>query len=129
MAEEYSDDESTKESGGDLGEISQGLMVEEFGLEFDSALSTLQPDEISEPIRGLTGYHIVQVTAINDPVQKALEEVRDEIVDFLLGEAKLAAWLNWIEEAKQEIGVTYREDLQPTTTTLTADPTSTTAGP
>ena len=90
----------------------------------------LQLDEISEPIKTMNGYHLVQVTAINEPVQKALEEVRDEIVDFLLGEAKLAAWISWIEEAKQEIGVTYREDLQPTTTTtLAADPTSTTAGP
>jgi foldase protein PrsA len=135
LAKEYSDDESTKDSNGDLGEISQGALADKFGYEFDSALFALGLDEISEPVKTSAGYHIIQVTAINEPAQKALAEVRDEIVDILLSDAKYQAWIQWVEEAKQELGVIYRKDLQPTTTTesttttLAAESTSTTARP
>jgi parvulin-like peptidyl-prolyl isomerase len=121
LAAEYSDDPSNKDSGGDLGTVYEGEMVEAF----EQAAFSLQLDEISAPVRTTYGYHVIQVTGITEGGQQPLEEVRDQIESTLLEEAKLAAWSQWVEQAKIRVGVIYRSDMRPTTTT-TAAPAETT---
>jgi foldase protein PrsA len=136
LAKQYSDDASTKDSGGDLGTVNEGDLVDTFGQEFEDALFALDLEEISEPVKATTGYHIIQVTALNEARQQTLGEAKDDITSTLVEEAKYAAWLQWIEDTKAELGVVYRSDMQPTTTTtatadtvtaIPADLTSTTA--
>jgi foldase protein PrsA len=57
----FSDDSGSKNSGGDLGTVKKGQMV----AEFDQALFSLAKDEISQPVKTVYGYHIIQVTGIN----------------------------------------------------------------
>jgi parvulin-like peptidyl-prolyl isomerase len=124
-AAKYSDDDTTKKTGGDLGTVFPGQMVPEFE---DAVYKQLAKDEISEPVKTSYGYHIIQVTAIDPARQHTLEEVKDQITSALLGQKKQEAWVAWIEKMKQQVGVTYGKDWA-TTTTTTAAPTETTTGP
>ena len=56
MARKYSDD-VTSEDGGDLGWFPAGQMVPEF----DKIVFSMQPDDVSQPIRTQFGWHIIKV--------------------------------------------------------------------
>ncbi len=56
MARQFSQSASAA-SGGDLGWVVPGTMPEEL----DSALSRLQPGQVSDPIRSVAGYHILML--------------------------------------------------------------------
>lgn len=128
LAAQYSGDPSTKDSGGDLGTVYQGQMLESF----EKAAFALELDEISDPVQTPYGYEIIQVTSITVGGQKTLEEVRSEIESTLLSQAKDEAWNTWVEQRKVEVGVVYREDLpmpaSPSTTSTTEPLGSTTTG-
>lgn len=72
VAEEYSEDESTKKKGGDLGWFRKGTLS-------DPALSkvvfSMEKGEISEVIRGKFGLHIVKVT---DVIPENLQNLSDK---------------------------------------------------
>ena len=124
LAAEYSDDPSTKDTGGDLGDVSKGTMVQEF----EDSVFSLKVDEISQPIKTTYGYHVIQVTTINAAKQYPLEEVKDDITNNLLSTEKSDAWQKWVDETKASVGVVYQKGFEPTTTT-TAAPTDTTNAP
>lgn len=119
LAAEYSDDPGTKETGGDLGTIYKGQMVPEF----EEAVFTMAVDAISEPVKTSYGYHIIQLTGINEAAQATLEDedVKDHITSTLLSEAKTKVWEEWVETSKIELNVTYPGDTEsdeaPTNTT------------
>lgn len=121
LAAEYSADTYSASRGGELGEVEKGKMVPEF----EDAVFSLKANDISEPVKSMYGYHVIQVTEISEARQQTLEEVSYEISAELLQEKQGEAWLKWIEDTKAELGVTYREDMQPTTTVST-EPTATT---
>jgi len=56
LANKYSIDPGSKDSGGDLGWFGKGKMIPEF----EQAAFALQPGEISQPVKTQAGYHIIQ---------------------------------------------------------------------
>lgn len=59
LAREHSDDEATREQGGDLGTFGRGTMVDAF----ERVVFSLPPGELApEPVRTPLGYHVIQVT-------------------------------------------------------------------
>ena len=126
LAAQYSDYGPTKNDGGYLGTVSQGDLVAKLGQEFENVLFTLDLDRISEPVKTADGYHLIQVTKVNEPRQKTLEEAQADITASLVSQGQAQAWLTWIESAKLEVGVIYRDDMRPTTTTVQPATTSTT---
>lgn len=82
LAKEASDDESTKENGGNLGFINK----EKYGSEeFDKEVYKLKVGEYSNvPVKTTTGYEIVFVNAEKE--KESLEDIKEDIVETLVQE-------------------------------------------
>jgi foldase protein PrsA len=106
----------------------QGSLVDSLGQEFEDSLFALGANQISEPVKTANGYEVIQVTKITEARQKTLDEAKAEVTAAMLAEAQDKVWQAFVEKAKLDIGVTYREDMKPTTTTTQA-PTTTTLAP
>ncbi|MGB3093218.1 MAG: peptidylprolyl isomerase, partial [Candidatus Zixiibacteriota bacterium] len=57
MAEDYSDDVGSGKDGGNLGWFGKGAMVEAF----EQTAFSLEPGEISEPVKTQFGWHLIKV--------------------------------------------------------------------
>lgn len=62
LAKEYSTDPGSAEAGGELGWFGPGKMV----TEFEEAAYALEINEISKPVQSQHGFHIIQVTDIEE---------------------------------------------------------------
>ena len=83
LARQHSEDEGTKELGGDLGLIAPGQMVPEF----EGAAYALDQGEISDPVSSMFGVHIIKATEKTGGTTQPLNEVRESIVDLLKQES------------------------------------------
>nr|WP_163503157.1 SurA N-terminal domain-containing protein [Halomonas socia] len=72
LAEEYSDDTSTSEAGGDLGAVSRGF----FDDAFEEAAFSLGEGETSGIVESGNGLHLIRVTELDMP---SFEAMRDEL--------------------------------------------------
>ena len=97
VARRYSDDPTTKDQGGELGWIRRGNFVPEFeAVAFDPRL---QPGQISNPVKTVFGYHIIQV----ERRQPAESQVRHILIAPTLTEADRARARQRAEHAAQEL--------------------------
>ena len=95
MAQQYSSDAGSREDGGDLGYFPRGRMVPAF----EEAAFSLQPGEISAPVRTKFGYHIIKLESVSGdqvrarhiliPLQPSARDVKTAY-DKALGLAKEA---------------------------------------
>ena len=79
LARQYSEDEGSKENGGDLDFFNKGAMVKEF----DEAAWALQPGQTSGLVKSQFGFHIIRVTGKRAAETKTLDQVRASIEDGL----------------------------------------------
>ncbi len=79
LARQHSEDEGTREAGGDLGQIARGQMVPEF----EGAAFALEQGEVSGPVTSMFGVHVIKATEKTGGTTQTLDEVRDSIVDLL----------------------------------------------
>lgn len=80
LAKEYSDDEGSKENGGDLGYFNTGDMVEEF----ETAAYKLDVNEYTtEPVKTTYGYHIIMKTGQKDKpsYKKSKDTIKEKLVE------------------------------------------------
>ena len=86
LARERSQDENTKEAGGDLGFFHRGQLL---APEVEEAAFALQPGQISGVVRSQFGYHVVQV----------LEKAPDSpLPPELLNSLREQAFARWMQE-------------------------------
>lgn len=78
LAKEESQD-TTAPRGGDLGEVSRGMMREEF----DRVAFSLKPGEISEPFRTVDGILIVKMESRNAPTSVTVDSVSETMAHRL----------------------------------------------
>jgi parvulin-like peptidyl-prolyl isomerase len=76
LAKKYSEDETTKASGGNLGFFAKGVMVQEF----EDAAFTLGKDEVSEPVKSTYGWHIIKVL---EKRQISFDDSKDKIIKMI----------------------------------------------
>lgn len=82
LAKKYSEDPAG-DNGGYLGTFTKETMVEPFA---EKAFS-MEPGEISEPVRTRFGWHIIKVETVNQALTASLEEAESEIRKNLEDEA------------------------------------------
>ena len=104
LARLYSND-GTASKGGDLGWIYPGDTVPEF----ERAMNSLKPGEISQPVESPFGYHLIEV------LERKTEEVSKErqrmVARQALREQKLEeAYADWLRQLRDRAYVEYRLD-------------------
>src|SRR6185312_997243 len=100
VAKEESDDTSSGEEGGELGEFTRGKMVPPF----EKAAFALKPGDISEPVLSPFGYHIIQVES---HTTKSLDEIKPQIIAQLRPQAAREAVQALTGSAKVELNDAY----------------------
>ncbi len=89
MARTHSDDKSNSSQGGDLGTFGRGIMVSEF----EDAVFSLRPGQLSNVIRTPFGFHIVKVDKYIEPGVKPLVDAIKEVkAGLILEKARQLAY-------------------------------------
>lgn len=80
VAAQLSDDANTKDRGGELGFVTEGLFDEAFA----KAALALDAGQVSEPVRTPSGWHLVKADEVVPAKQVPLEAVRLDLAKELL---------------------------------------------
>lgn len=101
LAKEYSTDESTKDSGGELGYFAKGTMVKEF----DDAAFGLAVGEVSKPVKTDYGYHIIKVEAKKKAKEANYNDSKAKIKETLLDQKIDSEYTTWLEKKKKSYDI------------------------
>ncbi len=75
LAKQYSGDPGTKDQGGDLGYFAKGRMIPEF----EKAAFSLEVGQISQPVKTVFGYHIIQIEDKKPAKVRSFDQVQNQI--------------------------------------------------
>jgi len=103
VARELSQDGSASE-GGDLGWASPGQFVPEF----EQAMNSLRPGDVSPPVASRFGVHLIQVQERRQ-VQLTAREQRDLLRGVVREQKTAQALQNWLQDLRARAFVEYRE--------------------
>ncbi|MEE3252855.1 MAG: peptidylprolyl isomerase, partial [Nitrospinota bacterium] len=101
LAKNQSDDESSRETGGDLDYIYKGIFDESF----DEAAEKLNPGEISEKIKTKFVFHVIQLIEKKPPELATFDEMKPGIQKHLFLEEAKKQVASYIEELKQTASI------------------------
>ena len=109
LAEEYSQDPGSRERGGDLGCQPEGGFVPEF----DAAAFEAQEGEVAGPIETDFGFHLIEVTDIQQEEETPLEEAAPEIEERLGQQRQITEFDAWIRDQLEERNPTFLPGYDP----------------
>lgn len=93
--------------GGDLGYLSRGTIIPEI----EDVVFALELEKLSEIIKTDFGFHILKITEKKPETVKALEEVKEDIIQTLLPTKQKEAFENLLEELKGKAEIEINEKL------------------
>jgi foldase protein PrsA len=135
LAKQYSKDTTSAKQGGKLCVAHGGSSgaCQQTVPPFDKASFSLKTHEISQPVKSVYGYHIIQALAAVKPAHtQTFSEVASQIQLNLAQQKKQVAWSNWLAKVKKDYAkkVSYQSGYAPaaTTTTPTVSTPATTTG-
>ncbi len=99
LAKKNSEDEGSAKNGGDLDYFRRGRMVPEF----EQVAFSLEPGQISDPIKTSFGYHIIKLVDKKPGTTRPLAEVRQQISDQLTTERAQAQAADTAQRLASEI--------------------------
>jgi peptidyl-prolyl cis-trans isomerase C len=109
LAKEYSQDPGSAEQGGELGCIGRGETVPNF----EEAVFNAKQGEIVGPVETEFGYHLIEVTEIQEEATQPLSEVEGQIRDQLTTEAQSQAFTAWLQKQREQRNVKYLPGYKP----------------
>lgn len=92
--------------GGDLGYLTRGTIIPEI----EEVVFALELEELSEVIKTDFGFHILKITEKKPETVKALEEVKEDIIETLLPDKQKEAFENFLEELKSKSEIEINEE-------------------
>jgi len=103
LAKEYSQDKGSAESGGDLGWVEPGVMVQAF----EKAMYELTMENpISEPVQTGFGWHVIKLNDIREAHGMSFDEARDTLVKEYEDENRARMFL---EQADRLVDLIYED--------------------
>jgi peptidyl-prolyl cis-trans isomerase D len=81
VARKASEDAGSASQGGDLGCFGPGRMV----TEFDQAVFSMEPGQVSDLVRTQHGFHVIQLVSRREQTARPLSEVKEGIRQVLSG--------------------------------------------
>ena len=101
LAKDFSEDETTKNRGGDFGPFKRGQMI----AAFERVAFEMKPNTISGVVESPYGFHIIKKIAHHRARSKTLKDVRDQIEQTLLSRERNQAVKDTFRRWKQESNV------------------------
>ena len=98
LARQHSEDTSA-ESGGDLGLFGRGQMVPEF----ETAAFALREGEVSDLVRSTYGFHIIKLNGRENAFIRPLDSVRDEIRNTITQDKARTSMENAVDSAAEKL--------------------------
>jgi len=92
--------------GGDLGYLTKGTIIPEI----EEVVYALELEELSEVVKTDFGFHILKITEKKPETVKALEEVKEDIIQTLLPVKQKEAFENLLEELKGKVEIEINEE-------------------
>lgn len=106
LAKTFSKDKGSAVKGGDLGYFTRGRMVPEF----EKALFSLKPGEVSAPVKTRFGYHVIKLTDIKEGEHASFEQSEDSIRKQLIMQKRKGLFESYIEKLKEKSNITEDEE-------------------
>jgi parvulin-like peptidyl-prolyl isomerase len=104
LAKQYSDDESTKASGGDLGFLAKGTLADAL----EDAVAAMEPGDVRGPIRTERGWLVLQLVERKAGDMKSFDEVKDQLKKQLYDEQVEKAQQSWLKELRKRAHIDVR---------------------
>lgn len=99
LAQKYSDDETSKEQGGHLGQFAVEELQEK---EFKKVIATLKEGEISQPFKTRFGWHILKLNSRQEARKLSIDEDWEQIEKWALNIKQQKQLNKWLGELKKE---------------------------
>jgi peptidyl-prolyl cis-trans isomerase D len=99
LAKKNSEDEASAKNGGDLDYFGRGRMIPEF----EQVAFSMQPGQISDPVKTSFGYHIIKLVDKKPGTTRTLQEVRPQITEQLASERAQAQAADLAQTLAKEI--------------------------
>jgi peptidyl-prolyl cis-trans isomerase C len=109
LAQEFSQDPGSAEQGGDLGCLGRGETVPNF----EEAVFNAEQGEIVGPVETEFGYHLIEVTEIQEEATQPLSEVETQIREQLTSDAQVEEFTAWLQKQKEQRNVKYLPGYKP----------------
>jgi foldase protein PrsA len=127
LAKKYSKDTGSAAHGGKLCVAHGGTSgaCQQTVPPFDKAAFSLKTNEISQPVKSVYGYHIIQALAAVKPAHtQTFTEVKTQIEANLASQQKQTAWTAWLAKMDKDFNnkIAYQTGYQPATTATTTTP-------
>ncbi len=104
LAKQFSDDDGTKSSGGDLGWVGKGVLVDAL----DEAMAQMEPGDVRGPIRTERGWVVLQMVERKTGDVKPYEEIKEQLRKQLYDQQVEKAQQSWIRELRKKAHVDIR---------------------
>jgi len=98
LAQQYSDDPRTKNTGGDLGWIERGTIA----TEWEVVVFAMAKGETRGPVSGPQGLHVFQVSEVKDSKQEDFEAVKEKLRNELYRAELDKQTRLWVEELRKK---------------------------
>lgn len=92
----YNSDDRTKWVGGTLGVFHEGQAAEEF----EAALRTLEPGQISGVVETMYGFHVIKLVKKDEPTQLEYDDVKEKIRATLTDRRKTKLRDAWMKDLR-----------------------------
>ena len=81
---------------GNLGTFGKGRMVPEF----EEAAFSLEPDQLSEPVKTQFGWHVIKLHEKHEPKLMPFDELKEKIIEYLHERKKDKVFDSFLDELK-----------------------------